>query len=156
MKALPCLATFGLLAVPPTAMGPTGDCNHDPRRATTLADEHYEQQGCVRHASPARRCVALILVVAVLLVAGAVAHVFAFHQPAATIAVHLNNEQTMPFAHEDRHEGERQPVARRGLSIATCLAMVEAFREGRLVPEVAAYFAGAAAAAARAVYLDAR
>lgn len=100
MIALRNSATFGLLAVPSTAADPACDNSHDHRPATTLKDAHYEQQDRIcRHASrtaPRRasvRCAALILIVAVLLIAESVASTCAYHRPANTIAVHINDEE---------------------------------------------------------------
>jgi hypothetical protein len=97
MKALLSSATFGLLAVPSTTTDPACDNGHDRRPTTSLKDEHYERQDLRPNASSALprsaslRCVALILIVAVLLIVGSVASTCAYHRPANTIAVHLND-----------------------------------------------------------------
>ena len=101
MKALPSSGTFGLLAVPSTTSDPACDHSHDPR-STILNDEHYERQNGDRcpasletHRSASSRCVAIILVVAGLLISGAIASACAYHRPATTIVIDLNNERIL-------------------------------------------------------------
>jgi Metallo-peptidase family M12 len=102
MKALPSSATFGLLAVPSTITDPVCDNTRDPRPTGTLNDEHYERQNGDRchapletHRSASSRCMAIILVVAGLLISGAVASACAYHRPATTIVIRLNNAETI-------------------------------------------------------------
>lgn len=88
MKALPSSATFGLLAVPSTAL--CDDHNHDAQ-PTILKDESYEEQNSARRGADAYgrsvcvRCVARILILAVSFIAAAVASACAYHRPAVTV-----------------------------------------------------------------------